>query len=1118
MACLIFALFSVGPVGNPVRAQECAQLVGTVQSLEGEVSIGSEVTGAWQPAQLGAPLCQTDSVRTGSLSRAALVLVNDEVLRLDQETTLKLADVPLDSAEPTLLDLAFGAVQSFSRAPKKVNVNTSYMTLAIRGTEFVIRSEQGRSLLTVLEGEVVASNAQGELAVPGGQSAVATDGQPPRPYLLARPLDAAQWALYYPAILSAPAGDAPELAEARRLAAGGDVAAALAALDRAAGGARIDTYRAALLLEVGQADAARAALERVLAAEPQDAQALALRAIIQVVQNQPEPALADAEKAVELAPDSTAARLALSYAQQARFDLQGARATMEATVAAQPGDALAWARLSELWLMNGDRARAREAADRAAQLSPDLERVQTVRGFADLAELRVHSAADYFQRAIALNPSDPLARFGLGLAQIRAGGLNVGRANMELAVGLDPSNALLRTYLGRAYFEERRDPQAGDQYQIAKELDPLDPTAYLFDAIRLQTTNRPVEALDQLDKSIELNDDRAIYRSRLQLDSDRAARGASLARIYQDLDFLDTGVREATNSLTYDPTNPSAHRFLSDVYGGVRRREISRVSELLQSQMLQELNQTPIPAALGETNLNIVSHGGPTTPGYNEFTPLFMSDGLYAGVGGVLGSDSTRGIEGQASALVENYSVSASGFAYDTDGWRNNAGIRHTIGDVFFQTAVTPEINAQLEFRSRSSHFGDIEQVWDPDTFSKDNDRDLDQDSFRGGLRWSPTPNSDVLLSMIYSDTDDKVHAVDPSPFGDFVQDLRFKDMGYQPEAQYIYRAEQFNLFAGGSDFFVDRDQNIDFELGGEPLGSSDDSFDITDPRGYVYGNVSLPTPVTWTVGVSADDFKQKDIEAQRVNPKFGVQWQVNDAVRLRAAAFQVVKAPLSTNRTLEPTQVAGFNQFFDDDAGVVSQRLGIGSDWQLTDNLFLGAEATWRFLDVQYFAGGDLDDGEHTNWREQTHRLYAYWAPVDRWALTAEFVYDRFSAENSELTDFTTVPKKATTYSVPLGVRYFHPSGFFGGLGVTFVRQDLDRSQNNETEFGEGTSNFTLLDAQIGYRLPKRFGIVTLQAANILDKNFDYQDDSYRESQDSPSVGPYIPQRQVMLYLTLNW
>ena len=1105
---------------RPAAAQSCEQPVGRLQSPEGDVAVQDGGAADWRPAQLNEELCRAATIRTGALSRAAVVLVNAEVLRLDQETTLSLKDVPLDAAQPTLLDLAFGAVQSFSRAPKKVNVNTSYMTLAIRGTEFVIRADKEQSRLTVFEGEVVASNAQGELAVPGGQSAVATAGQPPKPFLVARPRDAVQWSLFYPPIFSAPPGTAPDLEEARRLAAGGDVAGAVAALDKLPRSGRtpaVLAYRAALLLSVGRAQEARSDLDAALAADPNAADALALRAVIGVVQNERDAALADAHKAVELAPSSAAAKIALSYAQQAVFDLNGARATMEQAVAEQPQDALAWARLSELWLMNGYRDRSREAADRAAALAPDLERVQTVRGFADLVELRLETATDAFVHAIAINPADPLPRFGLGLTQIRRGGLNQGRANIELAVGLDSSNALLRTYLGRAYFEERRDQQAADQYTLAKELDPLDPTAYLYDAIRLQTINRPVEALQELDKSIELNDNRAIYRSRLQLDSDRAARGASLARIYQDLNFIDSGVHEATNSLTLDPTNPSAHRFLADIYGGVRRTETSRVSELLQSQMLQDLNQTPIPAALGEANLNIVSHGGPTTPGYNEFTPLFQSNGLFFGTGGLVGSDETKSVEAQASVLYDRYSISASGFAYDTDGWRDNGDVRHSVGNVFFQTAITPEINAQLEFRSRSTHYGDIAQVWDPDDFSQLNDRDIDQNSYRAGLRWSPTPNSNLLLSMIYSDTNDKENTGTPLDFGQLNAQSEFKDKGYQPEIQYIYRDNLLNVTSGAAYFAVDRDQLITADIDGFEIANLDDRYDVTDPRGYVYGNLNFPTPVVWTLGVSADDYQAEGIEARKVNPKFGVQWNVTDEVRLRAAAFQVVKGPLSTNRSLEPTQIAGFNQFFDDDPGAVSQRYGIGSDWKLTENLFVGAQATWRYIDQQFYTL-DIQDADTTNYREQNHMLYAYWALSDQWALTGQFVYDRFSAQNSGLTDQTSVPKKATTYSMPLGVRYFHPSGFFAGAGVTFVRQDLERSENNVTGYGEGESNFTLVDAQIGYRLPRRFGIVTLQASNIFDQGFDYQDDSYRESQDSPSIGPYIPQRQVMLYLTMNW
>ena len=400
-------------------------------------------------------------------------------------------------------------------------------------------------------------------------------------------------------------------------------------------------------------------------------------------------------------------------------------------------------------------------------------------------------------------------------------------------MGLDSSNALLRTYLGRAYFEERREALSADQYELAKELDPLDPTAYLYDAIRLQTINRPVEALRQLDRSIELNDNRAVYRSRLLLDSDRAARGASLARIYQDLDFLDTGVREATNSLTLDPTNPSAHRFLADIYGGVRRREIARVSEVLQSQMLQDLSTSAIPAALNEANLNIVSQGGPTTPGYNEFTPLFQSNGVEVGANGVLGNNETRGIEGTAAVLDDRFAISASGFAYDTNGWRANGDIHHTIGNVFFQTAITPELNGQLEFRSRRTHYGDIEQVWNPDDFSPVRDRDIDQDSYRAGLRWSPTPNSDLLLSMIYSDTNDKEDLQDIfEGLGVFDNEFEFDDKGYQPEAQYIYRGDRYNVVGGGAYFFVDREQKIDLQQNGEPLGSSDEQLRHHRPEG----------------------------------------------------------------------------------------------------------------------------------------------------------------------------------------------------------------------------------------------------------------------------------------------
>ena len=62
---------------------------------------------------------------------------------------------------------------------------------------------------------------------------------------------------------------------------------------------------------------------------------------------------------------------------------------------------------------------------------------------------------------------------------------------------------------------------------------------------------------------------------------------------------------------------------------------------------------------------------------------------------GLVGNESTYGAEGVASAIYDRYSISAGAFGYWTDGWRKNNDINQNVQDVFFQTAITPELNAQ---------------------------------------------------------------------------------------------------------------------------------------------------------------------------------------------------------------------------------------------------------------------------------------------------------------------------------------------------------------------------------------------------------------------------------------
>ncbi|MBE9552615.1 MAG: TonB-dependent receptor, partial [Proteobacteria bacterium] len=872
--------------------------------------------------------------------------------------------------------------------------------------------------------------------------------------------------------------------------------------------------------------------------------AYAQRAVIDVAQNRKDEALANGRRAVELSPDMTAASIALSYALQANYQLGEARQTLEKAVADNPNDALARARLAELWLMIGYRDRAREEAEKAVELQPGLERAQVVLGFAALTEIRTSQAKEAFSKAIALDSDDPMPHLGLGLATIREGDLAQGRKQIEAAVALDPENALLRSYLGKAYFDEKRKDLDAQQLALAKERDPNDPTAYLYDALRKQSENRPGEALQDLQKSIELNDNRAVYRGRLQLDEDRAARGASLANIYSDLGFTRSGLNEATKSLNDDPTNASAHRFLSDTYAGMRRHEIARVSEQLQAQMLQDININPVSPSGSTANLGT---GG--TAGFNEYTSLFERNQVqFNGFGGY-GTDETATAEGVVSAVHDWLSVSAGAYHYQTDGWRQNAGIEHDIQNIYAQAALTPDLNIQLEYWTRESTAGDVVFRFDPNSFSATQARNLDQDIARAGIRYSPSPNSDILFSYIYSDRLNKFTDNQITDFGLSQLHLDIseptQDESHLFEAQYLHRAERLNVVAGAALSLDDRDQDSSVVVAqnfpgffpgcnplilppvgcfvppfpaGTVLGNVQGQQDIEHSRGYVYLNANYPDSVTWTLGASYDnlDFDVAGAEVTEFNPKFGVQWDVTDRLRLRGAAFQVVKPAIFANRTIEPTQIAGFNQLFDDSNGTVSKGYGLGIDWRATDMVHVGVEAMGREFSemVQQITGPTFTLSNPVDREEQIYRGYVSWLPIPSIAVTAEAVFDRYTSDPGAGDDF--FPKEVRTFSLPVNVAYFHPGGFLARAGATFIDQEVERHPASFLPVGE--DSFITVDAMIGWRLKNRAGMISLEGRNLFDTQFNYLDDSYREFRDEPTPSPYLPERTIMGRLTLKF
>ena len=332
--------------------------MGRFASIEGNVDVQSD-GGGWRAAQLDQRLCEGDSIRVGERSRVAVQLINDAVLRVDQNTSIRLVNISGNAGERSWLDLVSGALQSFSRKPWLLRVTTPHLKGDIDGTEFYVQAEDDRSLLIVLEGRVLVSNDKGRLAIASGQAATAEAGKAPVYRTVVRPRDAVQWALYYPPLLylrpdefSPGPGWQGMVRQSIGFYLRRDLQKAfesIASVPETVRDPRFFAYRASLLLAVGQVDEAGADIKQALRLAPNDSDALALQSIIAVVQNEKDKALNVAQRAVGAAPGSATALIALSYAQQARFDLERARASLEKAVQLDPKNALAWARLAELW-------------------------------------------------------------------------------------------------------------------------------------------------------------------------------------------------------------------------------------------------------------------------------------------------------------------------------------------------------------------------------------------------------------------------------------------------------------------------------------------------------------------------------------------------------------------------------------------------------------------------------------------------------------------------------------------------------------------------------------------------------------------------------------------------
>jgi tetratricopeptide (TPR) repeat protein len=938
------ALASLLYLGSTPRACS-AQMVtqrGTMQIKEGQVTFERPPLPP-TPAPEPQPLDFGDRLQTAELSWAVVGFADLSRIRVREFTTLEVVKPSALTGGPGLKIHRGAAYVADLPRFREFRVETPHVAVAPDGTEFLIEVTDTGTRVVMFDGQADLENAFGVTTVRAGEQGLAEPGKRPTTARLeARSL--VQWWLYYPGVLDpdelnlAP-GDGGELDPSLAAYRAGALTEALRKYPGHPVTPALPTeaekiYYAALLLSVGAVDKAQSVLSGVA---PESSLASALRTLIAAVTSNPKP---ETPK-----PQSASEWLALSYQHQSAHQLEAALQVARNAVEQSPRFGFGWARVAELEFSFGRTREAREALRRSLDLAPRNAQAHALNGFLFAADNRIHAALLSFDEAIRLDRGLGNAWLGRGLCRIRLGQFAAGQEDLQAAAVLEPNRALLHSYLGKAFSEAGEVPQASKELEFARRLDPNDPTALLYSALIHRDQNRINEAVADLEESIRLNDNRAVYRSRLLLDQDRAVRGANLAAIYRDVGMTDLSVQEAARAVNMDYANFSAHLFLANSYSDLLnynpqvnlRHETPRVSEYLVASLLA-------PAGAGVLS---------PTVSQQEYSKLFERDRV-----GLTSSTEylSRGAWTQAAAqygIFGDFSYSLDAYHRWDPGQRVNNDLELASFSVRSKYQLTPADSIFLQVIDSRARFGDLAQYYDasnPVTGANPLVRgeETQEPILLAGYHheWSPHHHTLVLagrledtlridnplqstLLLLTNGGGEIAHVVPHSTDQSYRSDLEI----YTAEVQHIFQHERFALILGGraqAGHFETRNTTVPetnlingdvfpAEWFDSPPQEGRSHFERWTGYGYAHWQAAPPLRLiaglaydhlTYPVNFRYSPISEGEDTIDQLSPKGGLLFTPWKSTTMRAAYSRSLGgASIDQSFRLEPTQVAGFNQ-----------------------------------------------------------------------------------------------------------------------------------------------------------------------------------------------------------------
>ena len=377
-----FAMLWVFPVSLFAAPQPAAEIV----SLEGKGEYRETQQLDWRPAKVNQQVFPSNLVRTGDLSKMALLFPDRTQIRLAQNSVLQIKEVSTGKDQKTILNLNAGRSWMQSKtSPGGLEMQTPSALASIRGTDWEIVVEpDGRSTLTVFSGEAEFSNDQGRVSVGKNEQASAEKGRAPVKIQIINPRERIQW-------VSSRTIDARRYREPD---ASSEVQKELAGI--------------ANLIETQQLDAAFTRLRTATANSP---------------------------------TDSAAARLLLADFHVYNGEFSQARQTLDAAAVRFSEDERVHVALAQLSLLQDDTAGARRNVDEALRRNPMSVDALIAQGDIARFEGMAHEATDAYAKAAKIAPGDARPWLGLGVIEAERDNLGVAGEYLEKATQLDAESA-----------------------------------------------------------------------------------------------------------------------------------------------------------------------------------------------------------------------------------------------------------------------------------------------------------------------------------------------------------------------------------------------------------------------------------------------------------------------------------------------------------------------------------------------------------------------------------------------------------------------------------------------------------------------------------------------------